>query len=272
MGYPSGASGNQGYYGADHNGYGSGYGGYPSSRRASDLPRYLGMAVAALGVVSYGLSFGPVHNGGGVLDWGARFALLAALLAGLSLVPGQTPNNKAVAVLAVFGFLDALAGLINASDSGWALTVIVVVNGLQAAAAVVALLQETDASERGTRSEYDAYADYYAQAAQYYGQYGQQPAQPEEARRAGTGQAHAGAHAGARSQQAGTSQAGTYADYVGGAEQAAAGRPVAQPGPQAPAHTGQQAGLPNVGHAQAHAQAPQYGAPQADRPEHRPSS
>lgn len=255
MSYPSG---NQGYYTADQT---SGYGGYsprPTGRggSASPLPGYLAPAVVLLGLASYLVSYGPVFDTGG-LGWGVRFAVLAGLLAAFGLAPRQTPNPKVVAVLAAAGFLDVLSSLITAPDDshpGWALTVIVVLNGLQAAAAIGALLIAADvAGDRVARSEYDAYADYYARAAQYYGQYAQQQAQPDPLQRGGTAQAHHQVPA-TQSQQAAASQAGSYAEYVGGTEQmSAVGRAGTHPDQQA-APPGPQAGLPSFGQAQAPAQ------------------
>ncbi|OHV02781.1 DUF5336 domain-containing protein [Mycobacterium talmoniae] len=266
-------SGDQGYYSAERTG---GYGAYqPSSARSDSsppLPRYLSLGVVALGLASYLVSYGPVL-GLADIGWGVRFAVLAALLAAFGLAPGQTPNAKVIAALAAAGFLDALSTLITAPDGsrpGWALTVIVVLNGLQAVAAVAALmLQAGVVGQRASQSEYDAYADYYAQAAQYYGQYAQQQPQPDELRRAGTAQAQQTHQAAARqSQQAPASQAGSYAEYVGNyGTDATHGRAPAHPDQQA-APTGPQAGLPSFGQAQAPAQQQGGGA----HAEHRPTA
>ncbi|PQM45282.1 34 kDa antigenic protein [Mycobacterium talmoniae] len=153
-------SGDQGYYSAERTG---GYGAYqPSSARSDSsppLPRYLSLGVVALGLASYLVSYGPVL-GLADIGWGVRFAVLAALLAAFGLAPGQTPNAKVIAALAAAGFLDALSTLITAPDGsrpGWALTVIVVLNGLQAVAAVAALmLQAGVVGQRASQSEYDA--------------------------------------------------------------------------------------------------------------------
>lgn len=271
MSYPSG---NQGYYSAGQSG---GYGAYsprPSGRggNSESLPGYLAIVVVLLGLASYLVSYGPVFEVGGD-GWAVRFAVLAALLAAFGLAPRQTPRPKVIAVLATTGFLDALSSRITApegSHPGWALTVIVVLNGLQAAAAIGALLVGGDSrGDRTGRSDYDAYADYYARAAQYYGQYSQQQAKPDTLQRAATAQAQAQQQVAAqRSQQAAASQAGNYADYVGshGAEQTSGHSPTHPEQQAAPA--GPQAGLPNFGPAQTSVQQPGGYA----ESEHRPTS
>ncbi|MEZ0363603.1 DUF5336 domain-containing protein [Mycobacterium sp. pUA109] len=266
-------SGDQGYYSAERTG---GYGAYqqPSPRSDSSPPlhRYLSLGVVALGLASYLVSYAAVLDVGDT-GWGVRFAVLAGLLAVFGLLPRQTPNGKVTAALAAAGFLDALSGLITppeASHPGWALTVIVVLNGLQAVAAVAALvLQAGVVGQRASQSEYDAYADYYAQAAQYYGQYAQQQPHTDELRRGGTVQAQQTHQAAARQpQQAAASQAGSYAEYVGNyGSDPTHGRAPAHPDQQA-APTGPQAGLPSFGQAQAPAQ--QHGS--GVHSEHRPTA
>lgn len=258
MSYQS--SGNQGYYAS---GQAGGYGAYApqSSGRGGDsspLPGYLTLAVAALGVASYLVSYGPVREAGGI-DWDVRFAVLAGLLAAFGLAPGQKSRSGVVAALATVGFFDALSSRITeAGHLGWALTVIVVLNGLQAVAAIAALyLGAEGAGDRGVRSDYDAYADYYARAAQYYGQYNQQQPKTDTLQRAA--HAQVAAH---HSQQAAASQAGSYAEYVGGSGQAPASAP------QRAAPAGPQAGLPNF----AAAPAPVQQSGEYANLEHRPTS
>jgi hypothetical protein len=250
MSYPSGQ---QSYYPAQQPG---GYDAYAqqfarSDNGARERLRYLRIAVAVLGFASYLFSYGPVLSGHGGGGWAVRFAVLAGLLAAFDLVPKQTPATKAVAALAVMGFLDALWLLVASSEQpGWALWAIVVVNGLQGLAAIVALVPQPGAAaaERAAASAYEAYAGYYAQAAQYYGQYPQQP-QPDALRQSATARAtaHAPQHAAARQQQQPTASSyGSYADYAGDY-----GQP--SPPPQHSQQSGEYgaaAGLPNFGHAQ----------------------
>ena len=271
MSYPSD---NRGYYAGESSG---GYGAYsPDStgggRDDPPFPRYLAFAVILLGAASYLLSFGPVFGDGSVL-WGVRFAVLAALAAAFGRLRRETSVDVVVAVLAAAGFLDALATLLTAPEAtspGWALTVIVVVDGLQMICAIGMLaLGSGIARERATQqSQYDAYADYYAQMA-YYSQYGQQSEQPEGMRRNATGQAQQQVAA-TQPERARASQAGNYADYIGnrGSERTAAVNPSAAYPDQRTTQPGPQPGLPTVGRAEGSAQ--QYG--ERGESEFRPST
>jgi hypothetical protein len=164
----------------------------------SSLPRNLFIAVAVLGMATYGFSFGPV----------------AALCAAIGLLAKQKPLSLATAVLAAMGFLDALSDVMTDTDRGWALTVIVVLNGLQALAALGALvLAPKAAPEPGDAASYQAYVDYYNQAIRsYYGQQAQSVS-PDQSQRAGYGQAYADGRATQRAQRSQRpSQHGDYAD------------------------------------------------------------
>lgn len=188
---------------------------YPSQRpdAESSLPRNLFIAVAVLGLATYVFSFGPGGDGQAV-GWGVRFAALAALFAMLGLLAKQNPLPLATAVLATMGFLDALSSVLAATDRGWALTVIVVLNALQAAAAVAALMLAPKAVQNpADTAGYEAYVDYYNQAIRsYYGQQAQ-AVSPEQTQRAGYGQAYADSRATAQAQRSQRpSQQGDYAD------------------------------------------------------------
>ncbi|WP_078315107.1 DUF5336 domain-containing protein [Mycobacterium sp. D16Q16] len=240
MSYPSGS---QGYYTAA---YSDSY----DTDEKRPLARYMALAVFVLGAASYLLSFGPLPAGhAGV--WGVRFAVFAALLSGFGLIPRQDSNHKVIAALAVAGFLDALAALIGASSSGWALTVIVVINGLQSVTAIAALLQAHPAeSEQGS---HDNYSEYWAQMAQYYNQYPDQYSQPAETAEPLQRGAHG--QAAARAVQHATDQSASYADYVD--NQNPRGATVDRYAPQA-AQPGQ-AGLPSFARAPGQAPGQQYG-------------
>jgi len=123
---------------------------YPSQRpdAESSLPRNLFIAVAVLGLATYVFSFGPVTDGPETVGWDVRFAALAALCAMLGLLAKQHPLPLAIAVLATMGFLDALSNVLAGTDRGWPLTVIVVLNALQSAAAVAALLLAPKAAKQ----------------------------------------------------------------------------------------------------------------------------
>ncbi|MBO0884690.1 MAG: DUF5336 domain-containing protein, partial [Mycobacterium sp.] len=123
-------------------------------------------AVLALGLATYLVSYAaaPQPNPTG---WGVRFSLLAAVVAGLGLLPEQNARSKWVMTFAVMGFLESLPRWITGDENPrWAAIVIVAVTALQAVSAIAAVL--TQPSGPGTVDPdpglYDAYA-YYAQAA-----------------------------------------------------------------------------------------------------------
>ena len=117
----------------------------------SKLPVYLTAAVAVLGLAVYLSSFGPYFTGtiGAELFTpiplyiGIVAAILAGLLAAVSLVPKQTADHAVVAVLAVLGFLLVIALVITAPEGvsiDWGLYLIIAFTALQAIVAVTALL------------------------------------------------------------------------------------------------------------------------------------
>lgn len=175
----------------------------------SHLPRNLFIVVAVLGLASYGASFGPTGDAE-TPGWYVRFAALAGLVAALSLLSRRAPLPIMTATLAAVGFLDALSSVVSTSDRGWALTVIVVLNALQAAAAVAALLMSPKAAT-GSTAGYEAYVDYYNQAVrQYYSQQAHSST-PGQSQRSGHAQADANAQATAHAQR--TQRPSQYADY-----------------------------------------------------------
>lgn len=259
MSYPPG---NQGQYGA--------YTPRPARAHHGSAPlhQYLAMAVVALGLATYLVSYGATIGDPGI-GWSIRFAVLAALAAGFGLLPRQALNARVIATLAGAGFLDALSNLITTpgDHQGWSAIAIVVLTGLQALAAAGGVLVGTDmAGAQANRSSYQAYADYYAQAAQYYGQYGQQQPQPDTLTQGGSAHAQQTYRVAAPQQDSGSSSA-SYADYVGHYEQTAAPSRSA-PSSQQSGPPGPQAGLPNFGQAQGPAE--QYGGSTGS--EQRPSS
>ncbi|MED5814301.1 DUF5336 domain-containing protein [Mycolicibacterium sp. 050232] len=178
------------------------------------LHRNLSIVVVVLGLAAYGVSFGPAADGGGN-DWHVRFAALAGLAAAIGLLPKQTGLPWLPALLASAGFLDALSSAVASSGaSGWVLTTIAVLNGLQAAAAVAALWLAPEApTAASTAGGYEAYLDYYNQAVQ---QYYQQTAvaQPDSAQRSAYGQAHAQGYGHSHAHSQATQQAPQYGDYA----------------------------------------------------------
>lgn len=245
MAYPPG---NQGFYGA--------YTPRPtrSDHGSTPLPQYAGLAVASLGALTYLVSYGPAFEDVG-LGWSVRFAVLAAVAAGLGLLPRQSPNTKVIAAIAAVGFLEALSDLITAPGDrqGWAAVAIVVATGLQALAAIWMLVTGPDGDDtRAGQFQYQAYAEYYARAAQYYGQYGEQQPTPETSTQMGSAYAQQAQRAAVQQQESGSSTS-SYADYVAHLDQAAGPAPSAS-WAQHGTPPGAQAGLPNFGQAQGPAQ------------------
>lgn len=260
MAYP----GSQGYSPASQT---SGYDGYsqwsPEPENGAKVShRQLAVTVALLGLCSYLVSFGPMLSGFGI-DWDVRFAVLAGLLAAFGLLPRQTPAGKVVAALAAIGFLDALSRVVVVPEGvqpGWAMWAVMVLNGLQAGAAVGALLIQPGESEE-QQAWYAAYAEQYAQAAaQYYGQYAQEE-QADVGYESGTAQGQQAQQVSASEpRQPAVSQEASYAEFVG--DHAPAGPAVGVPRSQS------SAGLPEVGHSAVPAQ-PQ---PVVNEPEYRTSN
>jgi hypothetical protein len=244
-----------------HSAYQPSYPNQPPDAESS-LPRNLFIAVAVLGLASYVFSFGPVADGRDAVGWDVRFAALAALCAMLGLLAKQNPLPLATAVLATMGFLDGLSSVLAATDRGWALTVIVVLNALQAAAAVAALLlAPKTAPKDADTAGYEAYVDYYNQAIRsYYGQQAQ-PVSPEQTQRAGYGQASADARATARTQRSQRpSQHGDYADLD------YSGTRTTAPQQDLAGSASGPTGLPSFGQARTHAEQPHHEADESTRP------
>ncbi|WP_135459231.1 DUF5336 domain-containing protein [Mycobacterium sp. DL99] len=173
------------------------------------LHRNLSIAVVVLGLIGYCVSFGPAADGGGN-DWHVRFAALAALAAAIGLLPKQTALPWLPAVLAAAGFLDALSSVLTSSTSGWVLTTIAVLNGLQAVAAVAAMWLAPEPPAAATAAGgYEAYLDYYNQAVQQYYQQGA-VAQQDSSQHSSYGQAYGQGYA----QSQATQQAPQYGDYA----------------------------------------------------------
>jgi hypothetical protein len=190
--------------------YSPGNPGYPSAQPAgsypgatpsftkdageSKLPFFLAIAIAVLGLLVYVFNFFPTFilsadlgpaAGGRAGDAGTAVAVavLAALLAGLSLLPNAKINTGIVAAIAVLGALLVIAEMINTPTGfsiGWALWPLLGASVFQAFAAVAAALLEAGViTAPAPRPSYDPYAQYGGQYGQY-GQYGQQqPQQPQ---------------------------------------------------------------------------------------------
>jgi hypothetical protein len=156
----------------------------------SKLPLYLNIAVVVLGFLVYLLNFFPIFTisadlgaaaGGRAADAGfaVDVAVVAALLAGLGLLPKGKQHSGVVAAVAVLGTLMVIAELVNTPPAlaiGWAMWPLLAFSLFQAIAAVGVLLLEAGViTAPAPRPKYDPYAQYGQYGGQYGQQYGQQP-------------------------------------------------------------------------------------------------
>jgi hypothetical protein len=146
----------------------------------SNLSRYLTIGVVVLGLASYLLSYGPMitrilPNGDELVESGSTLpidlALLAALLAAVSLLPKARNYSPVVTAVAVLGALLLVEDTIGATGRGWALWFALGAGVIQAVLAVSALLLDAGViTPPAPRPKYDQYGHY----GQYGGYYGQQ--------------------------------------------------------------------------------------------------
>lgn len=163
----------------------------PAAEGPSKLPMYLTAAVAALGLAVYLSSYGPLFEASAdfftptLLDLGVVAALLAALIAGVGLVPKQKTSPALVAVLSVLGFLLAVAIVLTAPQGvniEWGLYLIIAFSVVQAIVAVAVLLFDAGViTPPVPRPKYEQQQQYsqYGGPAQYYGQ-PHQPGPPHQ--------------------------------------------------------------------------------------------
>jgi hypothetical protein len=151
------------------------------------LSRSLWGIVAVLGAATFSVSFAsPV-----ALGFPVHLSVFAAIVAAVGLVRGQDGRGWLVLAGALTGFLDAVATWVRSHETGWPLTVIMVLTALQSLVAVGALIQEATARRSAGSDpsrDYLAYTQF-ATAYQAYAMGYQQPSDPEAA-----GQATAPAH------------------------------------------------------------------------------
>src|ERR1700733_12745804 len=146
----------------------------------SNLKQYLTIGVLVLGLAIYLVSYGPMitrilPNGDELVESGSTLpvdlALLAGLLAGVSLLPKAKNFFAVIAAVATLGGLLLIEDTIGASGRGWALWIAVGSGVLQAVLAISALLLDAGViTPPAPRPKYD---QYYGQYGGYYGQ--QQP-------------------------------------------------------------------------------------------------
>lgn len=250
MSYPSGPPGNSGYpsgppaaqYSAPTQQFGHVQ--EPAPAGPSKLPLYLSIGVVVLGLATYLANFGPVFTisapslpgigpiGGSVsatpigITLATAIAVVAALLAAVSLLPKQTSHDAWVAILSVLALLIVLSQIIGVPSGvsfGWALWLLIAFTVLQAIAAVAALLLDAgviSAPVPKPKYEPSPYGQYGAPGP-YYGQ-------PQ----------HGGPHQAGPPQRGGYPQQ-SYGGYQGGPT--TGGFPAAQPQQSAPP---QQSGPP----------------------------
>jgi hypothetical protein len=163
----------------------------PAAEGPSKLPMYLTAAVAALGLAVYLSSYGPLVAANAdlftptLLDLGVVAALLAALIAGVGLVPKQKTSPAVVAVLSVLGFLLTVAIVLTAPDGveiQWGLYLIIAFGLVQAIVAVAVLLFDAGViTPPAPRPRYDQQQQYgqYGAPGPYYGQQ-HQPGPPHQ--------------------------------------------------------------------------------------------
>jgi hypothetical protein len=145
----------------------------------SNLKLYLTIAVLALGLAIYLVSYGPMitrilPNGDELVESGSTLpvdlTLFAGLLAGVSLAAKAKKYAAVVAAVSILGGLLLIEDTIGASGRGWALWIAVGAGVVQAALAVTALLLDAGIiTAPAPRPKYDQYGHY-----GQYGYYGQQ--------------------------------------------------------------------------------------------------
>ncbi len=165
----------------------------PAAEGPSKLPVYLTAAVAALGLAAYVSGYGPLLGAGAdsafsppLLDLGVVASLLAALIAGVSLVPKQKAAPALVAVLSILGFLlliNIVLGAPKGVDIKWGLYLIIAFSVLQAIVAVAVLLFDagviTPPAPRPRYGQQQQQYGQYAAPGPYYGQ-PHQPGPPHQ--------------------------------------------------------------------------------------------
>jgi Family of unknown function (DUF5336) len=168
-----------------------------SDEGESNLKVYLTIGVLVLGLASYLLSYGPMitrilPNGDELVESGSTLpidlGLLAALLAGVSVLPKAKNYAAVVAAVAVLGALLLVEDTIGASGRGWALWFALGCGVVQAVLAVTALLLDAGViTPPAPRPKYD---QYYGQYGGYYGQ--QSPYQQQSPQQSGYGAQYGG--------------------------------------------------------------------------------
>lgn len=196
MSYPQGAPGGPGYPSAQQS---PAYFASPTQQFAklpefdpaggSRLPAYLASAIAALGILVYLASFGPQFKAGTEffitpfrIDLAVAASLLAALIAGVSLLPKQTARPALVGVLSLLSFLFVISTVLTAPSAvtiDWGMYLVVAFTAIQTIIGIGALLLDAGViSAPVPRPRYEQQYGQYPGV--YYGQTpGQPPGQPQ---------------------------------------------------------------------------------------------
>jgi Family of unknown function (DUF5336) len=151
-----------------------------SDGSGSNLKLFLTVGVVVLGLASYLLNYGltikhVLPNGEEQLEIGTNLsidlALLAGLLAAVSLLPKARNYAAVVAAVSVLGALRLIEDTVGASGQGWQLWLALACGVIQAGLAITVLLLDAGViTPPAPRPKYDQYAHY----GQYGGYYSQQ--------------------------------------------------------------------------------------------------
>ncbi|MCH9700170.1 MAG: DUF5336 domain-containing protein [Actinomycetia bacterium] len=155
---------------------------------ASKLPAFLAAAIAALGLLVYLASFGPQFTAGREffitpfrLDLTVFASVLAALVAGVGLLPKQTARPALVAVLSLLSFLLVVSIVLTAPNAvtiGWGLYLVVAFTAIQTIVGFGALLLDAGIiTAPAPRPRYEQPPQYGQYPGAYYGQY---PGKPQQ--------------------------------------------------------------------------------------------
>jgi Family of unknown function (DUF5336) len=174
----------------------------------SKLPQYLTYAVVGFGLAAYFASYGPMFGltsdiaGGGHFAGGGQSVvalLLAALLAGVGLLPKAKSYLPVATVISVLGLLLAISETVNTTSgvsAQWGMYLVLAFALFQSVTAVAALLLEAGViTPPVPKPKFDPYQQQYGQYGQYpqqqYGQqqpyYGQHAAQAQPGHQAPPG-------------------------------------------------------------------------------------
>ncbi len=194
MSYPQGAPGGPGYSpsqqpGAQFAAPTQQFAGPSESDAAglNKLPAYLAAAVAAFGLLVYLASFGPQFTAGTEffitpfrVDLAVVASVLAALIAGVGLLPKQPARTALVGVLPLLSFLLVISIVLTAPSSvtiGWGLYLVVAFTAIQTIIGVgVVLLDSGVIAAPVPRPRFEQPQQYSQYPGAYYGQ---PPGQPQ---------------------------------------------------------------------------------------------